>query len=527
MNSRTWTLLAAMIAPALVAVAQRTPAQEAKPGHHHYKLVDVGTFGGPGGGISNPSSPALNNSGVLVGQSDTAASDPFSPNCFLDCNVIQSWVVQNGVVTPLRPLPGGASNYAVAINSRGQIAGTSQNGAVDPSTGWPETHAVLWQDGRITNLGTLGGTQSIAVDVNDAGQAVGAALNRTFDPFANNILLACVFYPIVEGPCYNFTETFLFTAPAITETRAFVWTQAQGMQDLGTLGGPDSAAWIINDRGQIAGESFISFTPNPSSGVPTIDPFFWDPNERKMLDLGGLGGTFGAALFMNGQGQVIGLSNLSGDAAYHPFIWSKSEGMKDLGTLGGTLAAPHWINDAGEVVGFANLLGDQTRHAFLWRNGVMTDLGTYGYPDSESASINTQGQIVGSSFVFNGPSRGLIWENGALPADLNTLVSPGTIMSVTAALLINDSGDIGCLGLDPGDTEEHACLLIPCDENHPGIEGCDYSLVDRAALVKDQPTHDTDSLEVPRQINSSSTQPMAQYRSQLANRFRRFGVPHQ
>src|SRR5208282_4737087 len=376
MNSRTRTLLAVTLALAALVAAPLTPAQEAKTGHHHYKLIDVGTFGGPGGGFENPSSLVLDNSGMFVGYSDTAIPDPFSPNCFLDCYLDQSWILQKGVLTPLRSLPGGTSTYPIWINANGQIAGISQNGAVDPSTGWPEADAVLWQDGGVTNLGTLGGTQSIANGVNDEGQAVGAALNGTFDPFANNTLLACVFYPILEGPCYSFTETFLFTAPATTETHAFVWTKARGMQDLGTLGGPDSAASIINDRGQITGESFTSFTANPSSGVPTIDPFFWDPNERKMLDLGGLGGTFGAALFMNASGQVVGLSNLPGDATYHPFIWSKPEGMKDLGTLGGTLAAPHWINNAGEVVGFSNLLGDQNRHAFLWRNGVMTDLGT-------------------------------------------------------------------------------------------------------------------------------------------------------
>jgi probable HAF family extracellular repeat protein len=483
MNLKKFALTIAMVLEVVLASQSPISAQEL-PKHHQYKLIDVGTFGGPGGGFENPSSPVLNNSGMLVGYSDTAIPDPFSPNCFLDCYVDQSWVLQNGMVTPLSLLPGGASNYAFAINARGQIAGISQNGAVDPLTGWPEADAVVWHDGGMTNLGTLGGTQSIAEDVNDEGQAVGAALNGTFDPFANNPLLACVFYPVVEGACYNFTQTFLFTAPATTETHAFVWTTAQGMQDLGTLGGPDSAAWIINDRGQIAGESFTSFTANPSSGVPTIDPFFWDPKDRKMLDLGGLGGTFGATLFMNGQGQVVGLSNLPGDTTYHPFIWSKSKGMRDLGTLGGTIAAPHWINDAGEVVGFANLLGDQNRHAFLWRNGVMTDLGTLGYPESESASINSQGQIVGSSFVFNGPSHGLIWENGAPPADLNTLVSPGTSMSVTAAYVINDRGEIGCLGLDPGDTEEHACLLIPCDENHFSIESCDYSPVDATTVTQ-------------------------------------------
>ena len=133
------------------------------------------------------------------------------------------------------------------INANGQIAGISQNGSIDPSTGWPEADAVLWQDGRITNLGTLGGTQSAADDVNDEGQAVGAALNGTFDPFANNPLLACVFYPpLGPGGCYTFTESFLFSAPATTETHAFVWTKARGMQDLGTLGGPDTLTFGVS-----------------------------------------------------------------------------------------------------------------------------------------------------------------------------------------------------------------------------------------------------------------------------------------
>jgi probable HAF family extracellular repeat protein len=483
LNQLAHTFVVALLTTMATSTSLAAPEEEAK--HHHYKLIDMGTFGGPHGGISNPSTAALNRRGALVDNSDTAMTDPFSPNCFLDCYVDQSGVWQNGVLTPLSSLPGGESNFAPAINARGQIVGTSQNGAVDPLTGWPEADAVLWQEGVIINLGTLGGSQSIANAVNDKGQVVGAALNATSDPFASNPLLSCVLYPPAGG-CFSFAQTFLFTAPATTETHAFVWTKAQGMQDLGTLGGPDSSAWIINDRGQIAGESFTSFTPNPSSGVPTIDPFFWDPREKEMIDLGSLGGTFGATVFMNRRGQVVGVSNPPGDVTEHPFIWSKSRGMQDLGTLGGSFGHPDWVNDAGEVVGFAKVAGDQDGHAFLWRHGVMTDLGTIGTdPDSESTSINSLGQVVGASFsLAQGVDlHGFLREHGGPLVDLNTLVLPGTTMFVTSALVINDGGEIGCLGaLSNGDG--HACVLIPCDENHPGVEGCDYALVDAATAAQ-------------------------------------------
>src|SRR5208282_4268392 len=80
-----------------------------------------------------------------------------------------------------------------------------------------------------------------------------------------------------------------------------------------------------------------------------------------------------------------------------------------------------------------------------------------------------------------------LWENSGPLVDLNTLIVPGSSTYVTTAVLINDNGDIACLGLDPGDTEEHACLLIPCDENHPGVEGCDYSFVDAATTAQIEP----------------------------------------
>jgi probable HAF family extracellular repeat protein len=151
--------------------------------------------------------------------------------------------------------------------------------------------------------------------------------------------------------------------------------------------------------------------------------------------------------------------------------------MQDLGTLGGNFGSAFWINDAGEVVGVASLPGDQIFHAFLWKNGVKTDLGTLdGDLTSDAIGINSRGQVIGSSGSASGSVRGFLWEHGSM-FDLNTLVSPCSELNLYFPTIINDRGEIAGQGQLPnGDV--HAFLLIPCDENHAGVEGCDYSLVD-------------------------------------------------
>jgi hypothetical protein len=61
--------------------------------------------------------------------------------------------------------------------------------------------------------------------------------------------------------------------------------------------------------------------------------------------------------------------------------------------------------------------------------------------------------------------------------DLNSLIPASAPLYLYWAPFIDDQGEIGAFGaLANGDS--HAVLLIPCDENHPGVEGCDYSMVD-------------------------------------------------
>jgi len=161
--------------------------------------------------------------------------------------------------------------------------------------------------------------------------------------------------------------------------------------------------------------------------------------------------------------------------------------MQDLGTLGGSNAAAIWINDAGDIVGAS--FTPTAVHAFLWRHHVMTDLGTVGGdPCTGALGINSKVQVVGWSGDCAVNLHAFLWENDRI-IDLNAFNPPGSSLTqLTLAYNINDRGEIAGLGLPPGVapgdvfTLGHTFVLIPCDENHPGVEGCDYSPVDTTVL---------------------------------------------
>jgi len=423
--------------------AQTNVSQSNSSKHQKYRLVDLGTFGGPNSFyFSEPVVKSVNNFGTVVGGADTPFTDPYSPNCDTpDCLILRAFQWKNGVLTDLGTLPRGHSSLAVWVNDAGLILGGSENGKIDPVTGLPENIAVVWKDGQATSLGTLGGSFSFGNAMNDFGQVVGLALNTIPDPFS-----------------------FLGLG---TETRAFLWNNGV-MRDLGTLGGPDGWAASINDFGQVAGWAYTNFTVNPVTGTPTQHPFLW--TNGTMHDLGTLGGTLGVvgALAgsgsgggLNNRGQVIGTMNLAGDLTRHPFLWDRGV-LTDLGTLGGANGEAYWINDAGEIVGRADISASTNHHAVLWKNGKATDLGVAaGFPCSTGIDINQVGQVIidtGICGVGGGP--GLLWENGGPSVDLNALVEPGSNITVGDVNYINDRGEIAATGMLPNG-DQHAILLVP------------------------------------------------------------------
>jgi probable HAF family extracellular repeat protein len=442
----------------------RLVAQERNTKHHHYKLIDMGTLGGLQSGeaeesqtFTAPAARMINTRGMVTGAAELNVPDPYSPYCLLSgCMLVHSFLWRDGEITDLGALPGVNDTFPNWVNDRGEVVGASFNG-VDPASGAPLLDAILWKNGSVIDLGGIpGGNQSIANSINARGEVVGAGVNGTPDPFPN-------LWPILF---YNNT----------TEIHAVRWRHGD-VTDLGTLGGPDSTAIFVNDSGQIVGQSLTDFTINPTTGKPTQHPFLWQ--KGKMLDLGTLGGTFGIPTDLNNRGQVVGQMFLAGDIKNHAFLWDRGL-LIDLGTLGGDTSYASWITDNGEVFGGAGLPGNETLHAVIWKNGVMTDLGTPdGDPCSDASVINSHGQAVGTSSDCHGTAlHSYLWENGGPIVDLQSLILPGSDLTVHENLSINERGEIVANGLLPNGAGIRAILLIPCDENHPDVEGCDYDVMD-------------------------------------------------
>lgn len=477
MSSKTWTRIIALALFAALAVPVQLAAQDKQSDshkYHHYQLVDIGTFGGPSSSNAWAGfyTKTMNSKGAVLGEANTSYTVDLyclfgPPNCFMS----DAFEWHNGVLTDLTGLPGNVNGtYEAGINSRDWVTGLSGNGAIDPLTGYPEMVAVVWKHGKVNDLATLGGNAGAAYGINDRGQIVGGTLNEVPDNFSTGFPA-----PNCGGYlCIDESYPALFF-PSATQVHAVLW-QNGTMKDLGTLGGPDSFAFQINASGEIAGQSYLDSVPNANTGVPTTHPFFIG-HDGRMVDVGSLGGTASWVGGLNNRGQMIGAMTLPGDAGWHPFLWSNGV-LKDLGTLGADCGMATSINDVGDVVGIA--CTPTLFSAVLWRDGVLIDLGTAGADRcAEAYSINSHGQVVGESGDCGGPlpNHGWVWQDSGPVVDLNSLIVPSSPIRFGHAVFINDRGEISGDGyLSNGDI--HAIALIPCDEDHPGVEGCDYSMVD-------------------------------------------------
>jgi hypothetical protein len=154
---------ALLVPPSLIAQSGGDEHGREGP-RYRYKLIDIGTLGGPHsyGSVYAEGARLLNNAGTVSSFADTTTRDPNAPDSCVDpgdCLVEHAFRWRHGRLIDLGALGDENSSAAASINDRGWSTGRAATGLVDRLFNYPEFHAVFWRGRRIIDLGTLPGGQ--------------------------------------------------------------------------------------------------------------------------------------------------------------------------------------------------------------------------------------------------------------------------------------------------------------------------------------------------------------------------------
>ncbi len=320
-------------------------------------------------------------------------------------------------VTDLGPysnLAGRDDGGPQAINRLGKVAASNVSGGA---------YRAFFYDGGWTNLGTLGGNTSVAAGLNNGDRVVG------------------------------------FSQNASGTRRGFIWTPSATdgvpgnprMKEIGTFGGPESAAFGINASDQVTGYAQTSANDHAFrylNGALT--------DVGKLLP-NGLPNSYGFAI--NGSGHIAGTAYNSTFKAGQAFFYDGASAVA-LGALTGNFSSGLAINDADHIVGYWTTANNEDR-VFYYHDGVMTDLGSLGGDFAYALAINNHEVAVGGSFVDtkNTVYHAFLAVSNSL-TDLNSLLdSSGSGWTLVEARAINDAGQIAGVGKLGG--ADHMFLLNP------------------------------------------------------------------
>jgi uncharacterized membrane protein len=226
----------------------------------------------------------------------------------------------------------------------------------------------------------------------------------------------------------------------VSDSEAFIWTQANGMVGLSDLptGMFSSEAWDVSADGSVVvGEGTIVL-PGDITEAPKGRAFRWTEAEG-MVDLGTpLTGQHTRATTISGNGQLIAGNNLHNNGDVDAFMWTAGSGMVllDDPPQGGFDSRPADASFNGSVIvgqSFSPRFGSPAPEAFVWDQlggsqyliDVLTGLGLdlTGWTLESATGISDDGlTIVGTG----------INPDGNQEAFIATLPEPGTLVVMTA-----------------------------------------------------------------------------------------------
>lgn len=289
----------------LVAMALGAASFAAAAATTAYTLVDIGTLGGAGSYGS-----AISDNGLVVGCAEVASG------------AIHAFVYRDGTLQDLGTGTAGEGNScALAVNDSGTVAGRAANGEL-----------VVWKGGNITRLGVSGNVGGINKDGVVVGSYTDAGQTRAFQ-FSNGRLVPIAGTAPSTAHAINKRGEIVGSA----DGRAFLYRNGE-LRDLGTLGGNNSVARGINDRGVVVGMSSNTF------GQPT--PFIHDGAMRELP-----GGSYAAAIGVNDRLQIVASAEGRHGYLLVDGAITYLDSLPAVQAMGWRNLEPTGINDRGWIVG--------------------------------------------------------------------------------------------------------------------------------------------------------------------------------
>ncbi|HLO29543.1 MAG TPA: RHS repeat-associated core domain-containing protein [Anaerolineales bacterium] len=224
---------------------------------------------------SSSGAVAINDAGQVIVASSPVNSPP------------RPFLWEDGVMTNLGTL--GTYAEPVAINQAGQVIGRSGLAVT------LQEHAFLWEDGAMRDLGTLGGYTGIPVAINDVGQVIGYSTRLGSETILRGVVwrngmiteLGTLGLDSTTIPvAINKVGQIVGNSPSMKGEHAFVW-QDGVMTDLGTLGGWASEAIAINEAGQVIGSADLAdgrkhaYLATPAANTNMEDPSIRCSDDRR------------------------------------------------------------------------------------------------------------------------------------------------------------------------------------------------------------------------------------------------------
>lgn len=130
----------------------------------------------------------------------------------------------------------------------------------------------------------------------------------------------------------------------------------------------------------------------------------------RLVRIPGLGGQDTRARAINDRGEVVGTATLEGDTETRGFYFDGSSTTLLEGLTADAASAANGLNENGDIVGQSIDLNRLTSTAVLWRGDEIIDLGAaLRCVGGTALAVNDAGVVVGMATVDTPFSKGLIW----------------------------------------------------------------------------------------------------------------------